>query len=389
MLNKHFVSKTIDYISLEKQVYLVIAFSIFLFLGCSNRNKSTKHLKGSQTHEDQISYVTSIPDTIEVPNGMVWIPGGVFQQGAVSTDSLAMNHEKPAHKVLLDGFFMDIHEVTNAQFSQFVKETGYITLAEREIDWEQMKKQLPLNTPKPDETLLQPGSLVFKKNISSISNLYDFSQWWNWTIGANWKHPNGPDSNIKGLDNHPVVHIAFEDALAYCKWSGKRLPTEAEWEYAARGGNLNTIYYWGDNTNQLNENANTWEGSFPISNTLEDGYGLRAPVGSFKPNGFGLFDMSGNVWEWTSDWYNTRYYRDLYEKGQVLNPSGAKVAYNPSNPRMQERVIKGGSFLCSAMYCASYRISSRMATSEDSSLEHVGFRTVISLDMMAVNPINK
>jgi formylglycine-generating enzyme len=384
MLNKYHVSGSIDYKSLNKQLLLIIVCSIFFFLGCSERtkNQNAKQVEGPQTDKAQITLVIIKPDTIEVPNGMVWIPGGVFQQGALSTDSLAMNHEKPAHKVLLDGFFMDIHEVTNAQFSQFVKETGYITLAEKEIDWELMKKQLPLNTPKPDETLLQPGSLVFKKNILSISNLYDFSQWWNWTIGANWKHPNGPDSNINGLDNQPVVHIAYEDALAYCKWSGKRLPTEAEWEYAARGGNLNTIYYWGDNANQLNLNANTWEGNFPISNTLKDGYELRAPVGSFKPNGFGLFDMSGNVWEWTSDWYNTRYYTDLHKKGQVLNPSGADSAYNPSNPRIQERVIKGGSFLCSDMYCASYRISSRMSSSEDSSFEHVGFRTVISLNMM-------
>ncbi|MEM9361965.1 MAG: formylglycine-generating enzyme family protein [Bacteroidota bacterium] len=354
---------------------------VIIFFGCSGK---PKNLEESQidTKQEIEPNVINRPDSLITPRGMVWIPGGVFQQGAVHGDVLAMPHEKPAHSVTLDGFFMDIHEVTNAQFAQFVKETGYTTLAEREVDWEEMKKQLPANIPKPNDSLLKPGSLVFKKNVTSISNLYDYSQWWNWMIGANWRHPNGPESSIEGLDQHPVVHIAFEDALAYCTWSGRRLPTEAEWEYAARGDKNNTVYYWGDDETQLNGNANTWEGTFPTSNSKKDGFEFRAPVRSFRPNAFGLYDMSGNVWEWTSDWYHAGYYQKLYGKGQVLNPKGSKFAYNPSNPRAKERVIKGGSFLCSSSYCANYRVSSRMASTEDSSLEHLGFRTVLSLDML-------
>lgn len=358
-------------------VFLCICFS------CSKKPKENLAASQIENRQKIVPKIIKKPDSLITPRGMVWIPGGVFRQGAVNGDALAMPHEKPAHEAVLDGFFMDVHEVTNAQFAQFVKETGYITLAEREVDWEEMKKQLPVNTPKPDDALLQPGSLVFKKKVTSISNLNDYSQWWDWTTGANWRHPNGPGSSIVGLEKHPVVHIAFEDALAYCKWSGRRLPTEAEWEYAARGNTNAAIYYWGNDEIQLNQNANTWEGVFPTSNTKNDGFGYRAPVGSFKPNPFGLYDMSGNVWEWTTDWYHSNYYRELHEKGQVLNPKGPKFAYNPSNPRAKERVIKGGSFLCSSSYCANYRISSRMASTEDSSLEHLGFRTVLSLDMLA------
>lgn len=194
---------------------------------------------------------------------MVWIPGGEFVQGAVPQDKMAMEHEKPAHKVAVDGFFMDITEVTNAQFAQFVKETAYITVAEREIDWEEMKKQVPAGTPKPHDSILQPGSLTFKKTKTTVPNLFDFSQWWHWTIGgANWRHPNGPKSSIKGLDNNPVVQICYEDAMAYCKWAGRRLPTESEWEYAANGGKSGTIYFWGDNRDVLSKNANSWKGSF-------------------------------------------------------------------------------------------------------------------------------
>lgn len=356
---------------------------VFFYVGCSKKRKNNlEKLPTEGTKVTEVQLLMEQPDSITTPKGMVWIPGGTFQQGAVNGDTLAMAHEKPAHSVMLDGFFMDVHEVTNAQFARFVKETGYVTVAERKVDWEEMKKQLPANTPKPEDALLKPGSLVFKKNVTSISNLHDYSQWWNWTIGANWKHPNGPGSNIDGKEKHPVVHIAFEDALAYCKWAGRRLPTEAEWEYAARGKKPTSIYYWGNDVAQLNSNANTWEGNFPMTNTLQDGFALRAPVGSFKPNNFGLHDMSGNVWEWTSDWYHAKYYQTLYEKGEVLNPKGAKSAYNPFNPRTKERVIKGGSFLCSVTYCANYRISSRMASTEDSSLEHLGFRTVLSLDML-------
>ena len=366
-----------------------LTVTLLLFINCKDHQKSTESILevASDTIDEhlkveKIEVVKKLPKGLEVPQGMVWIPGGEFVQGAVPKDQFAMDHEKPAHRVAVDGFFMDIHEVTNAQFAAFVKETGYVTIAEREIDWEEMKKQLPDGTEKPHDSVMQPGSLVFKKTKTSVPNLYDFSQWWTWVIGANWKHPNGPGSSIKGKENYPVVHIAYEDAEAYCKWVGRRLPTEAEWEYAARGGRENTVYFWGDDDEQLMAMANTWNGEFPVTNTMSDGYERRAPVKSYPPNDFGLYDMAGNVWEWTSDWYNTTYYRGLLNEQKAYNPQGAKEPYNSNNPYAREKIMKGGSFLCNASYCASYRISSRMASSTDSSLEHLGFRTVTSLDML-------
>lgn len=317
------------------------------------------------------------------PSGMVWIPAGTFMQGAVAQDKEAMAHEKPQHAVSLDGFFMDVTEVTNAQYKAFVDATGYTTIAERKIDWEEMKKQLPAGTPKPHDTVLQPGSLMFKKATASVPNLYDFSQWWRWTIGANWKHPLGKNSSIEGKMNHPVVHVSFEDAKAYCKWAGKRLPTEAEWEYAARGKQKNTTYVWGNDRTKLSQMVNSWEGEFPVTNTLADGYERTAPVKSYPPNTFGLYEITGNVWEITADWYNLDYYKSLADAGTIAeNPKGATKPYNPNNPLIKEIVIKGGSFLCSDSYCASYRVSSRMGNSTDSSSEHVGFRTVITPEML-------
>ncbi|RIA08573.1 formylglycine-generating enzyme required for sulfatase activity [Flavobacteriaceae bacterium MAR_2010_72] len=317
------------------------------------------------------------------PKGMVWIPGGTFAQGAVPQDKMAMQHEKPRHEVFVDGFYMDITEVTNAEFSEFVNKTGYVTIAERPIDWEVMKKQLPENTPKPLDSLLRPGSLIFEKSKSALPNLFDVSQWWKWTNGVNWKHPTGESSTIDGQENYPVVHIAFEDAEAYCIWKGRRLPTEAEWEFAARGNNKNSIYNWGDDATALNERINSWEGDFPVSNSRKDGFEGIAPVKSYPPNDFGLYDMAGNVWEWTSDWYDVNYYSELAStKTATKNPKGSSSAYNPNNPFVQEKIIKGGSFLCNASYCASYRTSSRMGTSMDSSFEHLGFRTVVSRKIM-------
>ena len=321
------------------------------------------------------------PEQVNTPEGMVWIPGGTFIQGAVPQDETAMGHEKPAHKVSVDGFFMDITEVTNAQFKKFVTETGYETLAEKAPDWEEMKNQLPAGTPKPHDSIMQAGSLTFKKTKEPVANLYDFSQWWKWTIGANWKSPDGPGTSIKGKENHPVVHIAYVDAMAYCKWAGRRLPTEAEWERAAKGNTETATYFWGNDESVLPKMANTWEGQFPVTNTKSDGFEQRAPVQSYSANDFGLYDMAGNVWEWTSDWYNTKYYQTL-ENVNVKNPLGAENPFNERDPYAREKVMKGGSFLCNASYCASYRISSRMATSLDSSLEHLGFRTVATVAMV-------
>lgn len=358
---------------------------LFLLSACKNDVKTTERRIEKPVQVEKVSkpLVVSPPENSIAPEGMVWIPGGTYLQGAVPQDNTAMEHEKPAIKVALDGFYMDVTEVTNAQFAKFVKETGYITTAERKIDWEEMKKQVPEGTPKPHDSILQPGSLTFKKAKTSVPNLYDFSQWWKWTIGTSWQHPNGPESDIKGKENFPVVHVSFEDAMAYCEWAGRRLPTEAEWELAARGGNFGTIYFWGDDVSVLSEQANTWEGEFPVVNTKTDGFELRAPVKSYPANAYGLYDMAGNVWEWTSDWYNTNYYKESARSNVIArNPQGAATPYTANNPYAQEKVIKGGSFLCSASYCASYRVSAKMGSSTDSSLEHTGFRTVATIDML-------
>lgn len=359
--------------------YSVLVLMLFVKCGLVTK-KSVENL--NQDVQCISTIEIPIKDTdqrIATPDGMVWISGAKFELGAINRDKMAMQHEKPSSTVIVDGFYIDIHEVTNAQFKKFVDETGYITIAEQKLEWEELKKQLPMGTPKPNDSLLRPGSLTFKKSKNKLPNLYDFSQWWYWTIGASWKHPHGPDSNIIGKDNFPVVHIAYDDAMAYCKWAERRLPTEAEWELAARGNRLNSIYFWGDDVSKLKEYANTWEGEFPINNLALDGYRFLAPVQSYLPNDNGLYDMAGNVWEWTSDWYNSNYYKELASTDRVVqNPKGAKSAFNSSNPYARERVIKGGSFLCSASYCASYRISARMATSPDSGMEHLGFRTVLS-----------
>lgn len=363
-------------------IYL-LAFGITFLTFISCKNEKPKVEKVNTVKPEVKKSIKLTNADVETPEGMVWIPAGSFMQGAVPQDKTAMQHEKPQHPVSVDGFFMDITEVTNAQFKNFVEQTNYITTAERAIDWEEMKKQVPEGTPKPHDSILQPGSLLFKKAKSTVPNLYDFSQWWIWSIGVNWRHPSGPDSTIEGKDDYPVVHVSFEDALAYCKWAKRRLPTEAEWEYAARGKNKNTIYSWGDDISVLSKNVNSWEGEFPVNNTLQDGFERTAPVKTYLQNSFGLYEMSGNVWEITNDLYNLNYYEELAASGKpAINPKGAIKAYNPNNPYIEEIIIKGGSFLCSDSYCASYRVSSRMGSSKDSSSEHVGFRTVATPDML-------
>ena len=347
--------------SSTKGQIIFILFIILLNQSCKNQTQIKK--------EEQIS---------QIP-GMVWIPGGIYDMGASDSDRMALSHEKPKHTVKVDGFYMDETEVTNAQFSRFIEATNYITTAERPVDWELIKQQLPPGTPKPHDSLLLPGSLLFKKTKESVPNLYDFSQWWRWTNGANWKQPEGKGSSIDGKDNHPVVHVSYEDAMAYCHWAGRRLPTEAEWEFAARGGKRDKIYFWGDLTDKLSSYVNSWEGEFPVDNTQADGFEKSAPIKTYPPNGYGLYEISGNVWEWTSDWYSSQYYKYCKDNSITNNPKGPKEAFNPNNPYIDERVIRGGSFLCNASYCASYRVSSRMATDPSTSLEHLGFRTVMDL----------
>ncbi len=305
-------------------------------------------------------------------NEMVWIDGGSFQMG--STDPLSWPTEQPVHQVKIKGFWMDTKEVTNAQYMAFVQATGYTTVAERPVDWEELKKQVPPNTPKPPEEDLQPGSLVFSPPNHAIP-LNDMNRWWKWVKGANWRRPEGPESSIEGRENHPVVHISYEDAMAYAKWAGKRLPTEAEWEYAARGGLKKNINTWG-NDGIDHTKANIWTGNFPHENTKKDGYAGTAPVGNYPPNGYGLHDMAGNVWEWCSDWYDASLYKVRCDTKETANPQGPQKSWAPDNPYAKERVTKGGSFLCSDSYCASYRPSARVGTAFDSGMSHIGFRCV-------------
>jgi len=302
--------------------------------------------------------------------GMVWIAGGTYRMGADTKQ--ASPDEYPKHTVFVNGFWMDVTEVTNAQFEAFVKATGYMTTAEKKPDWNELKKQMPPGTPKPDESLLVAASLVFHPTESEV-DLNDYSQWWTWQQGANWRHPHGPGSNIKGKANYPVTQISWYDARAYCKWAGKRLPTEAEWEWAARGGLKNNVYPWGNQPVSTGRaKANIWEGNFPYKNTLKDQYYLAAPVSSFKPNGYGLYDMAGNVWEWCNDLYNADYYTASPSK----NPQEASKSFDPQEPYAIKRVIRGGSFLCNDSYCSGFRVARRMKSTEDSGMEHLGFRCV-------------
>lgn len=323
-----------------------------------------------------------VPNTSAAPTdgppGMVWIPGGQFIMGALDDDQQARPDERPAHSVKIDGFWMDATEVTNKQFEEFVLATGYITTAEKKPDWEEMKKQLPPDTPKPPDSILVAASMVFTP--VETDNLFDWSQWWSWVSDANWRHPQGPGSSIEGKENHPVVQVSWDDSKAYLEWAGKRFPTEAEWEFAARGGLYNKLYPWGDDNN-ITVCGNTWQGKFPEHNTEDDGFFTTAPVKSYRPNGYGLYDMAGNVWEWTADWYNVDYYGQCAGQGTVTNPVGADGPFDPRQPYTPQRVQRGGSFLCNESYCSSYRASARMHSSPDTGQDHAGFRGVMTQEM--------
>jgi formylglycine-generating enzyme required for sulfatase activity len=310
------------------------------------------------------------------PPGMVLVPGGTFLMG---TDSeLAWPDERPAHRVRVDRFWMDEHEVTNAQFRAFVEATGYVTTAEKAPTAEEILAQSPPGTPSPPAESLVPGALVFQPTAGPV-DLHDYAQWWHWTPGASWRHPDGPGSTSEGKDRHPVVQVSWDDAAAYARWAGKRLPTEAEWEFAARGGLEGRPYVWGAEAFSAEKpQANIWQGDFPYRNAAGDGYARTAPVKSYAPNGFGLYDMSGNVWEWCADWYR----RDLYQSraGQPLteNPTGPTRSSDPARPFTPQRVQRGGSFLCDDSYCSRYRPSARHGCSPDTGMSHVGFRCVMT-----------
>jgi formylglycine-generating enzyme required for sulfatase activity len=324
----------------------------------------------------------SAPVASDGSEGMAWIPGGEFAMG--STDALARPDESPVHRVRVDGFWMDVTEVTNAQFAAFIKATGYVTTAERPVDWEELKKQVAPGTPKPPDEMLQPGALVFTPPTEPV-DLGNNHQWWTWTTGADWRHPGGPKTTIEGKEIEPVVQVSWDDAVAYCTWAGKRLPTEAEWEFAARGGLDRKVNVWGDEPVN-GKKCNTWQGHFPDRNTAEDGFTRAAPVRSFPPNGYGLYDMAGNVWEWCADSYRPdAYARQVLAAGNgvvIVNPTGPDKSLDPRNPNAPEsRVHRGGSFLCNDSYCASYRPSARMACPPDTGMQHLGFRCVMTPPM--------
>ena len=285
--------------------------------------------------------------------------------------------EKPVHEVTVDGFWIDKYEVTNEEYKKFVEDTGYVTVAERPLD--------PKAYPGADPKLLVPGALVFQKSKGPV-NLNSYFNWWAWVPGTSWKHPQGPGSTLKGLEQHPVVHVAYEDAEAYARWAGKELPTEAELEYAARGGLEGKNFTWGDEDVQFTKPmANTWQGEFPHQNLLVDKYEGTAPVGSFAPNGYGLYDMAGNVWEWTSDWYVAHLDESAnkvktcctsHVNPRVVSP---EQSYDLCQPQIKipRKVVKGGSHLCAPNYCLRYRPAARQPQMIDTGMSHIGFRCIV------------
>ncbi len=311
---------------------------------------------------------------------MVWIPGGEFSMGSDTPEARA--DEKPVHRVRVAPFWMDQTEVTNAAFGRFVAATGYQTTAERKPLWEDLAKQLPPGTPKPPDEVLVPGSLVFTPTDGPVP-LDNHARWWRWQPGADWRHPRGPDDSIEGMENHPAVHISWEDAAAYAAWAGKRLPTEAEWEFAARGGLDGKPFVWGDaKPTEGASRANIWQGTFPNKNLARDGFSGTAPVKSFPPNGYGLYDMAGNVWEWVADWYRNDTFEKRAQRQAIENPQGPNDSFDPQEPYTSKRVIRGGSYLCNESYCSGYRPSARMKTDPLTGLSHTGFRCVVTPAML-------
>lgn len=368
--------------------------AIILASGCNSQNSTAVSVADAATAsiKPKIKTVAAKPTAsapIKVPQGMVRIPGGIFWMGGPPQANDALKHAKaaegkpvceglisgfpdaqPNHKVYVDAFYMDATEVTNAQYAAFVKATGYKTIAERPLD--------PAQFPNADPSMLVPGSIVFTAPKSKVP-LNNFTAWWSYAPGASWQRPSGAQSSFQGKENLPVVHIAYEDAEAYAKWVGKRLPTEAEWERAARGGREKQPYIWGQTLKIKGRwQCNAFEGDFPYRDTKEDGFAGLAPIKQYAPNGYGLYDMAGNVWEWCSDWYRPDYYQTLAKQGGVArNPQGPTDSYDPEERGVPKRVHRGGSFLCSDQYCARYLLGTRSKGAIDTGSSHLGFRCVM------------
>lgn len=348
--------------------FLFTIFSVEATISCA---QTTGTLKSDTKHEQPAK---NADKATTIPAGMVYIKGGDFVMG--SNDAVARPDEKPLHTVRVSDFFIDETEVTNRQFAGFVKATGYVTTAETTPSLKEIMAQLPEGTPPPPVEVLVPGSLVFVYPELGM-DAQSVQDWWRWTPNANWRQPLGPGSTIKGKDDHPVVHVSWDDAIAYAKWAGKRLPTEAEWEYAARGGLKSQPYTWGSQGVRADFSpANIWQGRFPHTDEGTDGFRGTAPVKSFAKNGFGLYDMAGNVWEWTQDWYHAEAYAQRQAEGPAVNPKGPGKSFDPDEPTIPKRVTRGGSFLCHESYCTGYRPAARMKSSPDTSLSHTGFRCV-------------
>ena len=314
-------------------------------------------------------------------DGMEWIPGGKFIMG--NSEDGAPSNEQPPHLVGTRGFWMDRAPVTNREFALFVASTGYKTTAERKPDWNSLRVQLPTGTPRPPSKFLVPGAMVFV-GARGRASFNDYTRWWRYVPGANWLHPQGPDSSIVGKEDHPVVQISYNDAIAYAAWIGKRLPTEAEWEYAARGGLQQARYTWGNDLEPAGTKmANIWDESaepFPLTDSNTPSVHHTTAVCTYPRNGFGLCDMAGNTWQWTSDWYRSDAYSLIPLGRLVIDPQGPDRSFDaehldaPANA--PKKVIRGGSFLCSQSYCMSYRPSARRGNDPFTSMSHLGFRLV-------------
>lgn len=325
-----------------------------------------------------LSLNTSAPSpSTNAPPGMVWIPGGQFAMGMLDPTEMicggreTMDDARPIHEVAVDGFWMDATEVTNEQFTEFVKATDYVTVAERVPRQEDFPDA-------PPEALV-PGSVIFKPTAQPVP-LDNHLLWWEYKRGANWRNPDGPGSDLKGREKFPVVHVAYEDVEAFAKWAGKRLPTEAEWEFAARAGLAGQPYTWGRELRPSGKwMANIYQGHFPMRDAGEDGFAGIAPVAQFPPNAYGLYDMAGNVWEWCSDWYRPDYYQELQRQNSVArNPQGPVASFDPDEPGVPKRVQRGGSFLCTDQYCTRYMVGSRGKGELSTGSSHLGFRCVKS-----------